>query len=72
MPDPDLYLEDEIHSSGYNMWIEYKCGSSDKGYIMKHIKTPTSGQSGNFCAVNKDILVLTNIGVQVSIDKLAD
>jgi hypothetical protein len=65
MPDPGLFIEDEIHANGYNMWIEYNCGSSDTGLYMKYLATES-----NFCVKKGDRLLLTNTGISVNIKKL--
>lgn len=62
-PDPDLFIVEEIQANGYNLWIEYGCGSSDKGYRMDYVTTDS-----NFCVGPGESLLLTNIGVEVSIE----
>ena len=77
MPDPDLYpvLENRIQTGGYNVWIEYNCGSAEPGYVMDHIVTPQAGQQGNFCVQAGDTILATNVdtpdGVRVMLEKLA-
>lgn len=63
-PDPDLFIEEEIKANGYNTWIEYNCGSSDNGY-----KTDYAVTDSNFCTGSGDTLLLTNIGVEVRLEK---
>lgn len=67
-PDLDLYpvIKIEIETGGYNVWIEYNCGSPNPGYRMDHI---VSG-IGNFCVNAGDTLLLTNIGTQVRLERL--
>jgi hypothetical protein len=73
LPDPDLYpvIESKIQTERINVWIDYNCGSTEPGYNMDYIVTSMPGQTGNFCARAGDTLLLTNIGSQVRIEKLA-
>ncbi len=73
LPDPDLFIEEEIRTNGYNAWIEYNCGSSVNGYRMDYIvlKGPSDpDRNYNFCADSGDTLLLTNIGIEVRLEKL--
>ena len=73
LPDPELYpvIETRIKTGGYNVWIEYNCGNTNPGYIMKYIVTPEPGQRGNFCVASGDTLMLTNTGVEVRLERFA-
>jgi hypothetical protein len=64
-PDPEFYpiIETKIQTGGYNVWIEYNCGSSDDGYRMDYAVTDS-----NFCASSGDTLLLTNIGIEVRVE----
>lgn len=65
MPDPNLFIEEEIQSNSYNMWIEYGCGVAGEGYDMHYVYT-----NSNFCAIKGDRLLLTNTGIEVSVQKV--
>jgi hypothetical protein len=65
-PPPDLFIEEEIKSSGYNTWIDYSCGDSDSGYKIRYLVT-----NSNFCVSRGDRLLLTNIGVEVRAERIA-
>lgn len=76
MPDPDIWpiIKSKIETHGYNVWIEYNCGTPESGYTMEYIVNHKSGQAGNFCADSGDTLLLTNVdrpeGVRVQLEKL--
>ncbi len=65
MPDPGLFIEEEIQANGYNIWLEYNCGESDRGFSMRYLETES-----NFCAERGDRLLLTNTGMTVSVRRL--
>ena len=73
LPDPDLYpvIESKIQTGMLNVWINYNCGTTEPGYTMDHVVTSIPGQTGNFCARAGDTILLTNVGTQVRIEKLA-
>lgn len=64
-PDPNLLIEEEIMDNGYNTWIEYGCGPSTDGFRMQYLVTDK-----NFCTISGDRVLLTNIGVQVRVEKI--
>jgi hypothetical protein len=66
LPDPNSFIEEIIKMEGYNIWIFYNCGESDGGHRMNYLVTDS-----NFCAKEGDNLLLTNIGIQVKVEKLA-
>ena len=72
MPDPELYpvIRERIQTGGYNVWIEYNCGNTDPGHIMDYVVTASPGQLGNFCVESGNTLLLTNIGIEVMVEKL--
>jgi hypothetical protein len=69
-PDPDSFIELDIKEKGYNLWIEYGCGSSDKGYRMDYVvvRGPSDTTNRNFCIGSGETLLLTNIGVEVRVE----
>jgi hypothetical protein len=68
LPDPEIYpiIATKIQTGNYNVWIEYNCGDADPAYRMDYMVTES-----NFCADSGDTLLLTNIGVEVRVEKLA-
>jgi hypothetical protein len=64
LPDPSI--EEIIRFEGFNAWIFYNCGKSDRGQKMDFIVTDR-----NFCAHSGDTLLLTNIGIQVKVEELS-
>jgi len=67
LPDPDEYpvIEKKIQTGGYNTWIDYKCGDADPAHRMNYIVVDS-----NFCVGAGDTVLLTNIGIEVRIEKL--
>jgi hypothetical protein len=66
LPDPELYpiIEQKIRTGNLNVWVEYNCGSVEPGYVMDYIVTDS-----NFCAASGETLLLTNLGIQVRVEK---
>lgn len=65
-PDPNLYIEEEIKAQGYNLWIEYNCGTNPPGHKLDYLVIDE-----NFCVGSKEIILLTNIGIEVRVEKKA-
>ena len=71
-PDPVIYSSStpypgkiaKIIDEGYNLWIYYKGGANAMGKIINRLEV---SDFGNFCADDRDILKMENLGQWVEV-----